>query len=309
MSAKVSTKVPHDLALYPKLALNGHNGPLPFCWSGPVWLSLVAVDDTLHVPVQIVESTTREGRFLDLLVYESITAEQMTHLKTVVSRAFCLDLDLLPFYREAALDPVLGLLVRNLNGLRPQLSLSPYEGLLKAVVRQLVRASFAREIITLLVRNLGMKQVRQGRVFYGFPTPTSLAEARKTKLLECKLGYKWKLIRQISRDVVSEDLNLQELSRRSDEEIIETLEGYDGIGYWTSRVFLCDAVGRLDAYPILDISLKRALSYLYFSGRPIGWTQVGQFFDSWRDHTGILVPYMFASLWLRHLGHPIPQAA
>jgi 3-methyladenine DNA glycosylase/8-oxoguanine DNA glycosylase len=308
VSAKVATTAPHNLLLYPRLSLDGHQGPLPFYWSGRIWSSLVDVSATLCVPVQMLEQVSGERRFLKLLVYDEITSDQLAHLTTSVSQAFCANLDLLSFYHDTAVDPMLALLVRNLIGLRPHLSMSLFEGLAKAIIRQLVRASYARETISLIVMHFGTRRVMNGRVFYGFPTPRTLAKARKSDLLRCKLGYKWKLMRQIARDVAAEDLNLQELTKRSSDEIIGTLEAYKGVGYWTSRIFLYDALKRLDAYPILDISLRRALSSLYFAGRPIPWTEVEGFFDSWHNYTGILVPYLFGYLWLKRHVSTISQA-
>jgi 3-methyladenine DNA glycosylase/8-oxoguanine DNA glycosylase len=302
LTTKVPVKSPCDFALYPRLCLGNHSGPLPFSWSGNIWSSLVEIEEGRSVPVQVIGKSGETKSFLRLVVYQDISTEQLANLMVGVSKAFCTKLDLASFYNASATDPILGFVTNNLNGLRPQLSVSLYEGLIKAIARQLVRASYAREIISLLVRNFGMREVGRSGVFYGFPTPSTLANATKSQLLRCKLGFKWKTVRLISRDVALGDLNLEDLSKRNNEDIVRVLERYKGIGYWTSRIFLYDSLKRLEAYPVLDISLRRAISELYFSGRPISWLQVRLFFDSWKDFTGILVTYLFGYLWLKRLG-------
>lgn len=301
LTAKIPVKSPCDFGLYPRLCLGNYSGPLPFSWSGNTWSSLVEIEEERSVPVQVISQNLETKRFLRLVVYQDVSTEELANLAVCVSNAFCTRLDLKSFYNASATDPILRFVTNNLNGLRPQLSISLYEGLIKGIARQLVRANYARESISLLVRNFGTREVTRSGVFYGFPTPSALANATKSQLLRCKLGFKWKTVRQISRDVALGELSLEDLCKRNNEEIVRVLERYKGIGYWTSRIFLYDSLKRLEAYPVLDISLRRAISELYFSGRPISWPQVRLFFSSWKDFTGILVTYLFGYLWLKRI--------
>jgi 3-methyladenine DNA glycosylase/8-oxoguanine DNA glycosylase len=301
-SACVSVRSPHDFRLYAKLGLSEHVGPLPFSWSGDVWSSLVETEENGSVPVRVAEEMNGSARSLRITFYDDIHDQDMMNTVRMISRAFCTELDLNRFYSKTATDEKLWFSTRELRGLKPHLSVCLYEALIKAIVRQLVRASCARETISLLVREFGRKQTLAREVFYGFPTPVAIAKARKSELLRCKVGYKWKLIKEISRDVACGDLNLEDLSRQTNEEAIQILEEYSGVGYWTSGIFLYDGLKRLNAYPICDISLRRVISELYFDGQSISWAQVERFFEAWKDWIGILVTYLFGYLWLKRLG-------
>lgn len=301
-SMRVSVRFPHDFGLYAKLSLSEHEGPLPFSWSEGVWSSLAETREGRFVPVKVAEQIIGNARSLRIAFYEDIDSKDLMSIVKMISRAFCTDLDLNCFYIMTTNDERLRFFTCELCGLKPHLSLCSYEALVKAIVRQLVRATSAREAISLLVREFGRKRKLGRQVFYGFPTPAALAKAKKSELLRCKVGFKWELIREISRDVACGDLDLDDLSRRTNEENIRILEEYRGIGYWTSRIFLYDGLKRLNSYPIRDISLKRVISELYFDGRAIHWAQVGRFFEAWKDWTGILVTYMFGYLWLKRLG-------
>jgi len=219
-------------------------------------------------------------------------------LKESIRQIFCSELDLLPFYRKVSNDADFLERVKRLRGLKPYLSQDPFEALTKAVIRQLVRADLARRSIAMLVLRFGEKVAIEGESYYGFPSPEALSSATKYELAECNVGYKWKLIKKLSYDIVSGDLDLYELARHSDEKIIQRLTEYRGIGYWTSRIFLYDGLKRLDAYPIRDISVRKAISLIYFQGKPISWEQVELFFRDYEDFTGIATNYLFGALWI-----------
>lgn len=293
---------PHSFGLYAKLCLSEHEGPLPFQWSRGVWSSLVQTEEGHYIPVEVAQDAIGSVHSLRIAFHGDPSSKDLKNIVKMISEAFCTDLDLNCFYATTGTDDALRFLARELRGLKPDLSMRSYEALIKAIIRQLIRASSARDAISLLVKTFGGKNKLGHQVFYSFPTPLALAQAKKSELLGCKLGFKWKLIREISRDVVCGDLDLDDLSRQTNEEIIRVLEEYRGIGYWTSRIFLYDGLKRLNSYPIQDISLRRAISELYYEGCVISWMEVQRFFKAWTGWTGILVTYMFGYLWLKRLG-------
>jgi 3-methyladenine DNA glycosylase/8-oxoguanine DNA glycosylase len=218
---------------------------------------------------------------------------------------FCSKLDLTPFYRKVSKDTNFSKVVNELFGLKPTLSQDPFEALIKAVIRQLVHANTARHSISMLIRRFGTNDVVDGEDYYSFPSPESLSKATKSDLLKCKVGYKWKLIKKLSKCVVSNDLDMRELQRLSAraryEEIVEILMGNKGIGYWTSRIFLYDGLKKLDAYPVRDISLKKAISLIYYHDEPISWEEVESFFKGYEGFIGEAACYLFGALWLQKL--------
>ncbi|MDH5440481.1 MAG: hypothetical protein OEY31_07740 [Candidatus Bathyarchaeota archaeon] len=227
------------------------------------------------------------------------STDEERQLRESIMQVFCSELDLLPFYDKASDDAGFSEVVKRLRGLKPHLSQDPFESLVKAVVRQVVRADTARQSVCLLVLRFGIKRLIKGMEYYSFPSPQAISGASKIQLTDCNVGYKWKLIKRLSRDVASGDLDLFELARLSDEKIIERLTEYRGIGYWTSRIFLYDGLARLHAYPVCDISIRKAISLIYFHGKPISWREVELFFTDYEDFLGITATYLFGALWLR----------
>lgn len=295
---KIFVKSPFNFTLYQSLALGSQVIPLPYIYSTTSWRCIVRTRSGKNVPTHVHAIRDEDQIYLVGNFLCDCSTDEKEELKETIRQVFCCELDLLPFYQKASKDTNFFEVVKRLRGLKPYLSQDPFEALIKAVIRQLIRADVARRFIGMLVLHFGTKEIIAGESYYGFPSPEALSNATKNELAECNMGYKWKLIKKLSCDVVSGDLDLYELAGLSDQQIIQRLTEYNGIGYWTSRIFLYDGLKRLDAYPIRDISLRKAISLIYFQGNSISWEKVELFFRDYEDSIGIATNYLFGALWL-----------
>jgi DNA-3-methyladenine glycosylase II len=275
--------------------------PLPYLFSETSWRCIITTGSGNRIPTYVVSSEDEHSSCLVVKPLRDYSTDEEKELEKNITGVFCSDLDLTPFYRKASKDANLFMVVNKLFGLKPNLSQDPFEALIKAVIRQLVHADAARRSISTLICRFGTKDTVDGEDYYSFPSPEALSKASKSDLLKCKVGYKWRLIKKLSKYVVSNDLNMRELQRLSNEEIVEILTENKGIGYWTSRIFLYDGLKRLDAYPIRDISLKKAISLIHFHNEPVSWREVESFFKRYERFVGIAVCYLFGALWLERL--------
>ena len=321
-AVKIFVKSPFNFTLYHNLTLRGQVIPLPYVYSTTCWRCIIRTRSGKNVPTHVSPSEDEDQTHLVVRFLRDCSTNEERELEESVRQAFCSELDLLPFYQKASKDANFLGVIKRLRGLKPYFSQDPFEALIKAVIRQLVRADAARSSIAMVVLRFGTKDTVEGKSYHGFPSPEELSSATKNELLECNVGYKWKLIEKLSYDVVSGDLDLYELAGLSDEKIIQRLTVYRGIGYWTSRIFLYDGLKRLNAYPIRDISIRKAISLIYFQRKPISWEEVELFFRDYKDFIGIATNYLFGALWLErsiqriqmqdfnvreNSGQPIPQ--
>ncbi|TET20068.1 DNA-3-methyladenine glycosylase 2 family protein [Candidatus Bathyarchaeota archaeon] len=298
LTTKIFVKSPFNFMLYQSLALEGKVIPLPYIYSTTGWRCMVRTRSGENIPTHVHAIRDDDEIYLVVDLLCDCSTDEEEEVKDSISHVFCCELDLLPFYEKASKDSNFFQVVKRLKGLKPYLSQDPFEALIKAVIRQLIRADVARRFIGMLVLRFGTEEVIAGKSYHGFPSPKVLSSATKGELTECNIGYKWKLVKELSCDVDSGDLDLHELSKLGDQKIIQRLTEYNGIGYWTSRIFLYDGLKRLDAYPIHDISLKKAVSLIYFQGSPISWDEVDLFFRDYEDFKGIATNYLFGALWL-----------
>jgi 3-methyladenine DNA glycosylase/8-oxoguanine DNA glycosylase len=249
------------------------------------------------VPVLIRPSDPIRSCTLLIKIFSDISTEEETFILNNVQKKFCTNLDLTPFYQKTKSDPPFYYNVSQLYGLKPHLSSDPYEAIIKGIIRQLIRASIARNIISKFIQQFSQKLVHNGKDYYHFPDVEKIAKASKKELLDVNLGYKWSLVKEISLNIVSGDLDLNYLAKMNDYDIIDILTSYNGIGYWTSRIVLYDGFNRVNSYPVRDISHKKALSDIY--NREISWGDVESFFEQFSPHTGLTSYYLFGSIWIQ----------
>ncbi len=90
-----------------------------------------------------------------------------------------------------------------------------------------------------------------------------------TKLTEEKIrnvGTSWskaRSIKDLAQKIVDGTLNLKDLRRLDDSQVVENLTRIKGIGPWTAQMFLMFTLGREDIFSHGDLGLKKAMIKLY----------------------------------------------
>ena len=101
-------------------------------------------------------------------------------------------------------------------------------------------------------------------LFNNNPLPEQILEAKETSLRSVGLSNaKVKYVKDLAKKILSRDLNLKGLSKKSDEEIILELTKVKGIGVWTSHMFLIFTLGRLNVLPYSDLGIRKAVMLNY----------------------------------------------
>ena len=83
---------------------------------------------------------------------------------------------------------------------------------------------------------------------------------------------------------------LQRVGRLSNEEIIRELTQVRGIGRWTVEMLLMFSLGRLDVFPVDDLSLRNAVAASYPVSRPPGKDELLEVAARWS-------PYQTVASW------------
>ena len=80
------------------------------------------------------------------------------------------------------------------------------------------------------------------------------------------IGTSWskaRSIKDLAHEVVDGTLNLKDLRRLDDWQVVENLTKVKGIGPWTAQMFLMFTLGREDIFSHGDLGLKKAMFKLY----------------------------------------------
>ena len=91
-------------------------------------------------------------------------------------------------------------------------------------------------------------------------------------------------------------LNLKNLGRLDDEQIIEQLIEVKGIGRWTAQMFLMFSMARLDVLPVDDLGIKNAVQRQYNLEESPSPKQIEEIASPWRPYATIASWYLWRSL-------------
>jgi DNA-3-methyladenine glycosylase II len=179
------------------------------------------------------------------------------------------------FYAIAKKDPTMRTIARKLRGLRPVRPPTIFESVIIAVTEQQISLYAAIAIRSRLVERYGDVVARDARVFYAFPTPESLAEARPAALRKVGLSAtKARCITDFSKKITNCEFDLDQLTQMDDSQVVAELTNFRGIGKWTAEYVLVRGMGRVNSLPADDLGIRRAVSQAYFKSRKVSAEEV-----------------------------------
>lgn len=119
-------------------------------------------------------------------------------------------------------------------------------------------------------------------------TPNCILGDSEDGLRECGLSRpKIRHLKSIAEAVQSKVLNFDTLCAAPLDEARDRLISVKGIGPWTAEIFLMNAVGKMDAFPVADVGLMEAyklLSDAETRHTPKAFTELA---DTWRPWRGV----------------------
>jgi DNA-3-methyladenine glycosylase II len=169
------------------------------------------------------------------------------------------------------------------RGSRP----NPYEALARAIVGQQLSTKAAASIWSKLL------DLFDGEA----PEPEALLRRRPATLRKAGLSNaKVEFIRDLARRVADGRLDLNRLSRLSDEDITAELLEVKGIGRWTAEMFLIFHLGRPDVVSTGDLGIRRAVQIAYGIKDLPGPEELEKLAEEWRPHRTLACLYLWRSL-------------
>lgn len=189
-------------------------------------------------------------------------------LSELISRYFSSDDDLNEIFRSFPKDDCfLQSAVSEFAGLR-LLTQDPWECLISFVCSIDCNIPSIRLKIENLSRKFGTKiHTLLDQPFYSFPTPEKISKAEKWELLGCKLGFRWRYVQFIAREVSNGNLDLDKIQRMPYEggfhELVSETSGKTfGVGPKVADCALLYSYHKKEAFP-LDVWLLKYVQMIY----------------------------------------------
>jgi DNA-3-methyladenine glycosylase II len=126
--------------------------------------------------------------------------------------------------------------------------------LTQSIISQQISGSAARSIRKWLLELAGPNGLTAANL-----TRFTVDQLRSVGLSSQKASY----IADLAKKVDDGTVELRQIGRLSDEQVIEQLVQVKGIGRWTAQMFLIFSLGRLDVFPHDDLGVRVAIRNRY----------------------------------------------
>lgn len=173
------------------------------------------------------------------------------------------------------------------------LDFDPYDCLLKCIIHQQLNLAFARTLTERFVRTFGT--MVDGVYFY--PQPEVVANLKVEDLRELQFsGRKAEYIIGVAKAIVEGALDIDSLSEKTDDEIMEELTKLRGVGPWTVQNVLMFGLGRPNLFPAADIGLQNALKKRYDLDRKPTIEEMEAYQKEWEPYLSYASLYLWRSI-------------
>lgn len=130
-------------------------------------------------------------------------------------------------------------------------------------------------------------------IYYAFPTPKTLFKLERDDLRRVGLSFrKAEYVIDLSKNIMDDAVDLDELKTRGTQEIIDALLNIRGIGVWTAELAVIRGLHRLVVVPADDIGLRRIVSHYYNDGKPISPNELREIAKIWGKWGSLAIFYL-----------------
>ena len=111
-------------------------------------------------------------------------------------------------------------------------------------------------------------------------------------------GAKTASIRDLAAKVLEGSVVLDDVTRCSDEEIIERLVTVRGIGRWTAEMFLLFQLRRMDVWPVDDLAVRAGYGMIHGLADPPKAKELVALGDVYRPYRSVATMYCYTAVHL-----------
>ena len=184
-------------------------------------------------------------------------------------------------------DPKLAKIIKQVGDYNVKITKNRYQSLVEAIIAQQLSGSAADSILK------KFKKLYKSK----FPKPVEVIKTPDSKLRTAGLSkMKISYIKDLSRKIEADQLNMRRISSKSDEYVVEQLTSVKGIGRWTAEMFLIFSLGRLGILPVGDLGLKKGIQLMYSFDDLPNEEEIEQLAESWRPYRTVATWYLWKSL-------------
>lgn len=159
-----------------------------------------------------------------------------------------------------------------------------------ALVRTIISQQLSVKAAQTIQDRLLMKQ--GGRIF----NANRIQALKDDDIRQCGLSRnKVRYVRAISLAVIEKDLKFKNLEKLENQEVIETLVKYPGIGIWSAEMVLMISFKRLDVLPLGDLIIRKMMQRHYKLDENTSYDSYREIARPWQPYRSVASRYLWAS--------------
>lgn len=247
--------------------------------------------------IVLVQKGTIYNPNLELTLFSTkkINAVAQKEISRIVQRMLGLTVNLQPFYKLAGSNEHIGKLVKEFSGVKPPCFPSLFEALINAVSCQQLTLDTGILLMNRLAEKYGSQFDNEGTINYAFPGPENLESASEAEIK--KLGYstqKARAMRELAHTFLRHSPDPVRFGHMRNEQIIDYLKTFRGIGRWSAEYVLLRGLGRLDVFPGDDVGARNNLQRLFNLSEKPDYEKIKKLTSSWHPYEGL---FIFICFW------------
>ena len=203
---------------------------------------------------------------------------------------FDLDRDYAAIEKRLSVDEQLSMCIGSASGIRV-FAQEPFETLITFIISANNNIGRIAGIVERLCALCGEKAEFDGKEYYLFPKPESIAAVEESELVRIGSGYRAPYIKK-SAAIIAGGYQLEKLRDMPLDIARKELLKFPGVGPKVADCVLLFGLGHTDAFPV-DVWIGRAMSEIYFDGESPKKKQLEAAIRALGSESGIVQQYIF----------------
>lgn len=263
-------------------------------WNSNQYTRIFVLNNNPVKITAIQEGTNAEPKIcVTLKSKKEITSHLLKDVKLLLQKMLGITIDLQPFYALADKNDILKPLIGQFPGVKPPRFPSIFEGLINSIACQEVTLDLGILLQNRLSENFGMKFIDNNIASYAFPRPEDLIEVSEEDIKKLGVSYrKAKAIKELAIAIINKKIELANLDKMKNNEVIAYLSSIQGIGRWSAEYVLLRGLGRLDTFPGDDIGAKNNLKRLFCIDKKPDYEEIKKLTSGWHPYEGMVYFYL-----------------
>lgn len=192
------------------------------------------------------------------------------------------------FYRN---DVVLAKAIKYGEGIRI-LNQEKFETLISFIISANNNIPRIKKSVEKISEKYGKKIEYKGSTYFAFPTPEELNRATEEELRECGVGFRDKYIKEATKMVLENHIDLEKISDLPTSECKRELIKIKGVGSKVADCVMLFSMGKADAFPV-DVWIKRIMENLYIKNESTLKEIEKYSREKFGEYAGIAQQYLF----------------